>query len=186
MLYISSFLLVCFIQISYIMMRRKAAALKCLSLFLINVEANAVLKTCLENIHLFFFLTWCLCTNIYHHAVHQETSFCWFLKYAFTFSHNFLIIREVYKRSENRLWWKMTEALNPHQQILLASPLSLRKMSLLRASMTYLLFSLLYALNTEYPKEMKYTFEVIQKVFLRAWHQLLLKKFSCLKNKLLQ
>ncbi|GAA6094901.1 signaling lymphocytic activation molecule-like isoform X1 [Tachysurus ichikawai] len=32
-------------------------------------------------------------------------------------------------------------------------------MSLLRASVTYLLFSLLYALNTEYPKEMKYTFE---------------------------
>ncbi|XP_028666630.1 uncharacterized protein LOC114658752 [Erpetoichthys calabaricus] len=47
------------------------------------------------------------------------------------------------------------------------------------------LFGLIYALNMEYPKEWKYTFETIQKVFLNLGEQCSARTLS-LKNKLLQ
>ncbi|KAI4891877.1 hypothetical protein NFI96_012596, partial [Prochilodus magdalenae] len=47
-----------------------------------------------------------------------------------------------------------------------------------------LLFRLFYALNIEYPKEMKYSFEVIQKVFL-GLGTTLSARVRCFKNKLL-
>ncbi|KAL7851800.1 hypothetical protein SRHO_G00175850 [Serrasalmus rhombeus] len=46
-----------------------------------------------------------------------------------------------------------------------------------------LLFGLLYALNTEYPKDLKYTFDVVQKVFLHLGNECTARVQS-LKNKL--
>ncbi|KAI4872228.1 hypothetical protein NFI96_009479, partial [Prochilodus magdalenae] len=47
-----------------------------------------------------------------------------------------------------------------------------------------LLFGLLYALNLEYSKDLKYTFEVVQKVFLHLGDECTVRVQS-LKNKLL-
>ena len=47
-----------------------------------------------------------------------------------------------------------------------------------------LLFGLLYALNLEYSKDLKYTFEVVQKVFLHLGDECTARVQS-LKNKLL-
>lgn len=47
-----------------------------------------------------------------------------------------------------------------------------------------LLFGLIYALNIEYPKEVTYTFEVIQKLFMQLGSQCSPKVLN-LKNKLL-
>ncbi|KAL6467571.1 hypothetical protein MHYP_G00232480 [Metynnis hypsauchen] len=46
-----------------------------------------------------------------------------------------------------------------------------------------LLFGLLYALNIEYPKDLKYTFEVVQKVFLHLGNECTARVQS-IKNKL--
>ncbi|KAF7647602.1 hypothetical protein LDENG_00169760 [Lucifuga dentata] len=46
------------------------------------------------------------------------------------------------------------------------------------------LYALLYMLQTEYPKTMKYTFEFIQKVLLNVDGQKLRPKTLSLKNKL--
>lgn len=48
-----------------------------------------------------------------------------------------------------------------------------------------LLFGLIYALNMDYPKELKYTFEAIQKVFM-SLHPKCSARVQSFKNKLLQ
>ena len=52
------------------------------------------------------------------------------------------------------------------------------------AKATCLLFGLIYALNLIYPKEYKYFFEVIQKVFMELDGDRLSPKVQSLKNKL--
>ncbi|KAJ8033973.1 hypothetical protein HOLleu_24371 [Holothuria leucospilota] len=47
-----------------------------------------------------------------------------------------------------------------------------------------LLFGLIYALNMNYPKNLRYFFEVIQKVFMRLDEEHLTPKVQALKNKL--
>ena len=48
-----------------------------------------------------------------------------------------------------------------------------------------LLFGLIYALNLKYPKDLRYTFETVQKVFMELGTDLSARVRS-LKNKLLQ
>ncbi|KAK3528939.1 hypothetical protein QTP70_014163 [Hemibagrus guttatus] len=48
-----------------------------------------------------------------------------------------------------------------------------------------LLFGLLYALNIEYPKDLKYTFEAVQKIFVNLGSEFT-ERVQSLKNKLLQ
>lgn len=47
-----------------------------------------------------------------------------------------------------------------------------------------LLFGLIYALNMNYPKNLRYFFEVIQKVFMGLDEEHLTPKVQALKNKL--
>lgn len=49
-----------------------------------------------------------------------------------------------------------------------------------------LLFGLTYALNLEYPQQLKYTFDFIQRVFLSLGHKSLKPKIQSLKNLLMQ
>ncbi|XP_048104955.1 uncharacterized protein LOC125298296 [Alosa alosa] len=47
-----------------------------------------------------------------------------------------------------------------------------------------LLFGLIYALNLDYPKELKYTFEVLQKIIIELEGTTMSKKCQALKNRL--
>lgn len=49
-----------------------------------------------------------------------------------------------------------------------------------------LLFGLTYALNLEYPQQLKYTFDFIQRVILSLGHKSLKPKIQSLKNLLMQ
>lgn len=49
-----------------------------------------------------------------------------------------------------------------------------------------LLFGLTYALNLEYPQQLKYTFDFIQRVLLSLGHKSLKPKIQSLKNLLMQ
>ncbi len=55
-----------------------------------------------------------------------------------------------------------------------------------RTKACILLMGLIYAINIEYPKELKNTFEAFQKLFLEIDGAKLLKKVHSLKNKLMQ
>uniref|UniRef100_A0A3B5Q4H3 Uncharacterized protein n=1 Tax=Xiphophorus maculatus TaxID=8083 RepID=A0A3B5Q4H3_XIPMA len=48
-----------------------------------------------------------------------------------------------------------------------------------------LLFGLIYALNLEYPQQLKYTFDFIQRVLLSLGHKSLKPKIQSLKNLLI-
>jgi len=50
----------------------------------------------------------------------------------------------------------------------------------------FTLFGLLYILNTNYPKELRYTFEVIQWIFMMIDGESCSAKVNGLKNKLMQ
>lgn len=49
---------------------------------------------------------------------------------------------------------------------------------------TSLLFGLMYALNLDYPKDLKYTFEFLQKVVMELEGTTMSKKCQALQNKL--
>lgn len=73
---------------------------------------------------------------------------------------------------------------NSHTAIILEGAIVMDNIENLPDAM-WLLFGLIYALNLEYPPQLKNTFDFIQRVFLSLGHKSLKPKLQSLKNMLL-